>query len=306
MELSLGSIAGSYALLPAYIGLLQQTNPGSLCYTEHVDDPHGAMRFKYQFIAYGACVNGYQYMRKVVVVDAFTIVDSENDDAWEWFFRHLSAFVHDTTELVFISVRHASIYAGMRKVYNQAHHSACTVHFWRNVRHLYKPQTLAGLMFAAARAFVVDDFNKKFLEIQRVNPGCAAYLVDIGKSKIFWRSRAARSVSVIAPKCRKIVDENFENAMAMAVRPISDFEFQIQIRAGECYTVKLVEGTCSCNEFQCLSIPCAHAIAAATRLGVSIENFIDVAYYEETIRHSYEEKITYSICGWKLFGRINL
>ncbi|XP_019097384.1 PREDICTED: uncharacterized protein LOC109131166 [Camelina sativa] len=367
MELSMGSMAGSYALLPTYIGLLQQTNPGSVCFTEHVDEPDGAMRFKYQFIAYAACVKGYQYMRKVVVVDgtsmkaryggclltascqdgnfqifplAFAVVDSENDDSWEWFFRSLSTFVHDTTDLVFISDRHNSIYTGLRKVYTEAHHSACTVHLWRNVRHLYKPQLLAGLMSSAARAFVIEDFNKKFLEIQRVNPGCAAYLVDIGfthwtrvhsqgkrynimdsniaeswnqvlkeareyplicmleyirTTVMEWfairRARSARSASVIASKCREIVEENFESAMSMAVRPISDFEFQVQIRSGECFTVKLVEGTCSCNEFQCLSIPCPHVIAAATRLGVSIDTFVDTAYFEETIRHSYEEKI---------------
>ncbi|XP_010513649.1 PREDICTED: uncharacterized protein LOC104789687 [Camelina sativa] len=276
MELSLGSIAGSYALLPAYIGLLQQTNPGSLCFTEHVDDPDGAMRFKYQFIAYGASVKGYKHIRKVVVIDAFAIVDSENDDAWEWFFRHLSAFILDTIELVFISDRHASIYTGLRKVYTEAHHAACTVHLWRNIRHLYKPQTLAGLKSAAARAYHVDEFNKKFLEIQRVNPGCAAYLVDIGFSH--WTRVHSK-------------EENFESAMSMAVRPISDFEFQVQISSGECFTINLVEGTCSCNEFQSLNIPCAHAVAAATPLGISIDTFVDVAYYEETIRHSYAERV---------------
>lgn len=145
MENSLGLMFGSYAIFPAYIGLLQQTNPGSLCFTEHVDDPDGAMRFKYQFIAYAASVKGYEFMRKVVVVDgtsmkaryggclltascqdgnfqifplAFAVVDSENDDAWEWFFRRLSIFVTDTTELVFISDRHSSIYTGLRRVRN--------------------------------------------------------------------------------------------------------------------------------------------------------------------------------------------
>ncbi|XP_010445890.1 PREDICTED: uncharacterized protein LOC104728630 [Camelina sativa] len=199
---------------------------------------------------------------------------------------------------------------------------------------------MAGLVYATARAFVLDGFNKKFLEIQRINPSCATYLVDVGFSHwtkvhfmgkrynimdnniaeswnqvlkeareypliymleyirtmvMEWftvqRTRAARSSSVIAPKCHEIMEENFESAMAMAVRPISDFEFQVQIRSGECFTVKLVEGSCSCNEFQSLSIPCAHVITAANRLGVSIDTFVDVAYFEETIRHSYEENI---------------
>ena len=36
-------------------------------------------------------------------------------------------------------------------------------------------------MSQAAQAFHVTDFNRIFLKIQKLNPGCAAYLVDLGK-----------------------------------------------------------------------------------------------------------------------------
>ncbi|KAL0836190.1 hypothetical protein Bca101_088079 [Brassica carinata] len=36
----------------------------------------------------------------------------------------------------------------------------------------------------AARAYTVQGFNKVFITIQRVSPGCAAYLVDIGRANI--------------------------------------------------------------------------------------------------------------------------
>lgn len=32
MEQSLGSMAGSYALIPPYLGLLQQANPGTISF----------------------------------------------------------------------------------------------------------------------------------------------------------------------------------------------------------------------------------------------------------------------------------
>lgn len=143
MEQAMGTMAGSYSLIPAYLGLLQASNEGTLCFIEQNDDSEGGTRFKYCFVAYGASVAGYAYMRKVVVVDgtsmkgkyggcllsavaqdgnfqifplAFAIVDSENDNAWEWFFQKLSTFVTDCPQLVFISDRHASIYTGLRKV----------------------------------------------------------------------------------------------------------------------------------------------------------------------------------------------
>lgn len=37
-------------------------------------------------------------------------------------------------------------------------------------------------MTDAAKEFTVDGFNKRFIEIQKLNPGCAAYLVDIGNN----------------------------------------------------------------------------------------------------------------------------
>lgn len=107
----------------------------------------------------------------------------------------------------------------------------------------------------------------------------------------FRRARAARSQSTLAPKVRSLVEANFELAMAMSVRPISEFEFQVQITSGECFTVKLVDGTCTCNEFQSLGIPCAHVIAAATSIGISVDNFVAPTYFEHTLRLSYAEKI---------------
>lgn len=73
IENSLGSMAGSYALLPSYLGLLQQANEGTICALEHVDDPNGGRIFKYYFVAYGASIAGYKYMRKVIVVDGTSL-----------------------------------------------------------------------------------------------------------------------------------------------------------------------------------------------------------------------------------------
>ncbi|KFK43414.1 hypothetical protein AALP_AA1G122800 [Arabis alpina] len=65
------------------------------------------------------------------------------------------------------------------RVFPHSHHAACTVHLWRNVNVAYKSKRLAGLLSRAAKAYTLTEFNKEFLEIQRISPGCAAYLVDI-------------------------------------------------------------------------------------------------------------------------------
>ncbi|CAH2079412.1 unnamed protein product, partial [Thlaspi arvense] len=69
------------------------------------------------------------------------------------------------------------------QVYPLAHHAACAVHLFRNVRASYQPKRLANIVKDAARACTMNEFNKKFIEIQGLNPRCASYLVDISECK---------------------------------------------------------------------------------------------------------------------------
>lgn len=73
----------------------------------------------------------------------------------------------------------------MIQVYPSAEHAACTVHLWRNIKARFKSPRLASLMGTAARAYTVEGFNKVFIAIQRLSPGCAGYLVDIGKHETY-------------------------------------------------------------------------------------------------------------------------
>ena len=132
-----------FSLLPAYLHGLGESNPGSLIEIKTVVNGKGVSMFKYLFVAFAASLEGFASIRRVIVIDrtqlkgkyggclligscedanfqlfplAFAVVDSENDDAWEWFFWELSRAVPDTTNLSFVSDRHSSIYKGLRRV----------------------------------------------------------------------------------------------------------------------------------------------------------------------------------------------
>lgn len=138
-----GSCNASYVQLPYYLNELVNANPGTVADLHTESNDHGGQRFKYMLLAMGACIRGYEYMRKVVVVDgthlkgkyagclltasaqdgnyqiyplAFAIVDSENDMSWEWFFKQLSSFVANEQGLVVVSDRHPSIFKALSKV----------------------------------------------------------------------------------------------------------------------------------------------------------------------------------------------
>ena len=61
-----GSPEESYKLMYSYLYMLEQVNPRTKTCVK-LDD---ACKFKYLFIALGACIEGFAVMRKVIVVDA--------------------------------------------------------------------------------------------------------------------------------------------------------------------------------------------------------------------------------------------
>ena len=138
-----GATDNPFSLLSGYLQGLGESNPGSLIELKTVVDGNGVSVFKYLFVAFEASLAGFASIRRVIVIDgtqmkgkyggclltgscedgnfqvfplAFAVVNSENDDAWEWFFRELSRAVPDTTNLSFVSDRHSSIYRGLRRV----------------------------------------------------------------------------------------------------------------------------------------------------------------------------------------------
>lgn len=64
-KLVMGSPESGYQELHIYLYMLKRANPGT--YTRlDVDE---ANRFKYLFLAFGASMNGFSFMQKIVVID---------------------------------------------------------------------------------------------------------------------------------------------------------------------------------------------------------------------------------------------
>ncbi|CAA7052767.1 unnamed protein product [Microthlaspi erraticum] len=105
------------------------------------------------------------------------------------------------------------------------------------------------------------------------------------------RAKGTSNEDSLTPHVNKIIEKNFEDSTGLAVREISQFEFQVQAQEGECFTVRLVEGTCSCMEYQQLGIPCDHAIAAAASIKIPTNTMVCKAFYDTSWKIGFEEKI---------------
>ncbi|XP_048605298.1 uncharacterized protein LOC125582897 [Brassica napus] len=362
-----GTCNASYVQLPYYLNELVTANPGTVADLHTESNDQGGERFKYMFVAMGACVRGYQFMRKVVVVDgthlkgkyagclltasaqdgnyqiyplAFAIVDSENDMSWEWFFKKLSTFVTNEPSLVVVSDRHPSIFKGVSKVFPSAGHCVCVVHLKRNIRSNFKGSHLGYLVAKAARAYRLQDFYKTFNEIKLMDPACAAYLVDLGfhhwarshfdgnrynimtsnlaeswnsvllearefpiiplvdfiRGKLMsWfatrRDAANKNSDILTPRVLRIVTRNFELTGGYEVKEIAEKEYEVRNKMGSSFHVNIGTLSCSCFEFQMLSIPCSHAISAALRANVEVDTLVTEAYKVAFLRRAYEGSI---------------
>ena len=198
-DLVMGSSENGYQELPTYLHMIRMSNPGTLTRLE-VDTEN---RFKYLFLAFGASITGFPYLRKVVVVDgtflqgkykgtlliatsqdgnfqifpiAFAVVDTENDESWTWFFRQLSRVIPDDEGLALISDRHKSIGKAIAVVYPLASRGICTYHLYKNILLRYRGRDLFGLVKKAANSFRVTDFQATFDTIKELNPDLHAYL----------------------------------------------------------------------------------------------------------------------------------
>ena len=60
-----GTPKHSFAMLPSYCHVLKEVNPGTVTHIELDSDN----KFKYFFMALGAAIRGFRFMRKVIGVD---------------------------------------------------------------------------------------------------------------------------------------------------------------------------------------------------------------------------------------------
>ncbi|CAA7048307.1 unnamed protein product [Microthlaspi erraticum] len=194
-----GTWESGYADLPMYLHKIKAANPGTITKLECDEQD----RFKYLFIAFGACISGFQYIRNVVVVDgthlkgkyegvllvaasqdgngeifplAFGVVDVEDFPAWEWFLTQLRLICGNQQELVIISDRHKALRKSIRKVFPLAHPGMCTYHLHQNLVKRFKESDTLKLVKEAYRVYRISEFVAIFNDIRGQNLAIARYL----------------------------------------------------------------------------------------------------------------------------------
>ncbi|KAK7376275.1 hypothetical protein VNO78_34738 [Psophocarpus tetragonolobus] len=200
-----GSFEEGYRLLPQYCEQVKRTNPGSIAsvYGNPADSC-----FQHLFISFQASIYGFlnacrpllgldrtylksKYLGTLLLATgfdgdgalfplAFGVVDEENDDNWMWFLSELHNLLEIHTEnmprLTILSDRQKGIVDGVEANFPTAFHGFCMRHLSDSFRKEFNNTMLVNLLWEAANALTVIEFEAKVLEIEEISQDAAYWI----------------------------------------------------------------------------------------------------------------------------------
>ncbi|KAF7119673.1 hypothetical protein RHSIM_Rhsim13G0031700 [Rhododendron simsii] len=200
-----GSFEEDYRILPQYCNQIRRTNPGSIAsvYVNPADNCFQRLFISFQASIYGflnACrpligldrtVLKSKYLGTLFFATGFDgdgslfplvfgVVDEENDDNWMWFLSELHNLLENNTEnmprLTILSDRQKGIVEGVEANFPTAFHGFCLHHLSESFRKEFNNSMLVNLLWEAANALTVIDFEAKVLEIEDVSQEAAYWI----------------------------------------------------------------------------------------------------------------------------------
>ncbi|KAK3031668.1 hypothetical protein RJ639_035036 [Escallonia herrerae] len=200
-----GSFEEDYRLLPQYCDQIRRTNPGSIAsvYVNPADNC-----FQRLFVSFQASIFGFlnacrsllgldrtvlksKYLGTLLLATsfdgdsalyplAFGVVDEENDENWMWFLSELHNLLEINTEnmpkLTILSDRQTSIVNGVEANFPTAFHGFCMRHLSESFRKEFNNSMLVNLLWEAANALTVGEYDAKLLEIEEISQEAAYWI----------------------------------------------------------------------------------------------------------------------------------
>ncbi|GKD54035.1 mutator type transposase [Tanacetum coccineum] len=112
---------------------------------------------------------------------AYALVEAESKSSWCWFLQCLGDDIdlHPNSNFTFISDRQKGIIPAIKTVYPSAEHRYCLRHIHENMKQGWCGQAYKDLLWRAASATNVRDFEKCMLELKTMNPKAHEWLNKI-------------------------------------------------------------------------------------------------------------------------------
>ncbi|XP_017973139.1 PREDICTED: uncharacterized protein LOC108661376 [Theobroma cacao] len=246
-RLVFGPSEESFQLLPSYFYMLEQENP-SIVTAVATDEEE---RFKYYFWSYGAYIQGFRdVMRLIVAIDAthlkgrfkgvlfvvvckdanecvypiaFGIGHVEDKDSWTWFLSKLRDAVGCPENTMFISDQHLGIKKAIQNAYPEAHHGLCGYHLKKNFENKFKHDDVCMLFTFARDCYKVADFNRHMNQIQQIHPRAHADLMRIRLEKWARACSPVRRYQMMISNIAECVNSCLKHARQMSITVLIAF-----------------------------------------------------------------------------------
>ncbi len=149
------------------------------------------------------------------VILAWAVVESENQDSWEYFLRHLRRCIPEIASepCVFISDRDKGLLEADAVLGERCLRAYCCKHLESNLKDKFgAKEGLPALFWKAARARIPSSFEHHMARIEAVNPAAAGYLRSIDPTlwavAHFPGTRHGHLTSNIAESVNKVLRED--------------------------------------------------------------------------------------------------
>ncbi|XP_010534643.1 PREDICTED: uncharacterized protein LOC104810141 [Tarenaya hassleriana] len=278
--------------------MLQKRNPGTIVGLELDKDDKS---FKYLFFALGAAVRGWNYMRKVVAIDATFLTGQYKGTLV------VATAQDDGPDVVVISDRHRSIIKAVSEVSKEAGHGFCARHIAQNLkvkvnrgmgRKSSRGETIAEWFFKCAEAYTLNEFEDLFNDMKDRYPKVAEYMqkekLDLEKwTRYRVETGCADDSQKMTPHVDKVLHERYETACTyefIVLNTVTE-EFEVRGEKDRKHFVSIEDRKCNCRVFDIDKIPCNHAIAALHKVGKAnvIPDLCSPYYTREAWRLAYQE-----------------
>ncbi|GJT65080.1 heat stress transcription factor B-4-like protein [Tanacetum coccineum] len=261
---------------------------------------------------------------------AYALVEAESKSSWCWFLRCLGDDIdlHPNSNFTFISDRQKGIIPAIKTVYPSAEHRYCLRHIHENMKQGWCGQAYKDLLWRAASATNVKDFEKCMLELKTMNPKAHEWLNKIpaehwarshfsGRAKSdlllnnIWSigeriEKKRENVNVqkdvidkctgpLTPTATRIMESIKKEAHLMKVQWNGANKYQVSCLLGDQYVVDVVSMTCSCRKWELTGIPCKHDVATCWNMALNDraapppETWVNPCYWLSTWKEDYRD-----------------
>ncbi|XP_020970396.1 uncharacterized protein LOC110268504 [Arachis ipaensis] len=248
-----GTYVEQYRRLYDYCHELLRTNPGSSVHLKVQRPPEFASerpvsgvdlrpRFERIYVMLDACRRSFMACRPIIGLDgyflktpyggwlltamgwdpndqilpiAYAVVEAETKDLWTWFLQHLcdDLGADKIRTCTFMSDQQKGLVPTFEELLPGVDHRFCVRHLYANFKKRYTGLQLKLMMWNAAKATYLQEWERRMSEIQKVDQGAYNYLMEI-PTKYWCRHRFE-----CKPRCDTLVNnmcEVFNSVMVEA------------------------------------------------------------------------------------------